>query len=81
LNYAQKNRKEWELKGQEVVEQMIEKVKALEFDPPPPVPRKASTAGNTIPSAPLASASAQGTTVADELIAKIKERVSERLEL
>ena len=81
LNYAQKNRKEWELKGQEVVESMIEKVKALAFDPPPLVPGKSLATGDTTPSEPPASSSAQGKTVADELIAKIKERVSERLEL
>ena len=28
LNYAQKNRKEWELRGQEVVADMVEKYKA-----------------------------------------------------
>ena len=33
LNYAQRNRKEWEAKGQEVVEQMVEKVKQLNFSP------------------------------------------------
>ena len=31
LNYAQKNRKEWEAKGQDVVEQMLAKCKA-EYD-------------------------------------------------
>ena len=31
LNYAQKNRKEWELKGKEVVEAMIEMVEKIDF--------------------------------------------------
>mmetsp|Transcript_4540 Transcript_4540/g.9482 ORF Transcript_4540/g.9482 Transcript_4540/m.9482 type:complete len:103 (+) Transcript_4540:1-309(+) len=31
LNYAQKNRQEWEIRGQEIVASMIEKVKKTEL--------------------------------------------------
>jgi 3'5'-cyclic nucleotide phosphodiesterase len=38
LNYALKNREEWIVKGNEIVEQMLERVPKVESTPPPPPP-------------------------------------------
>ena len=40
LNYAERNRKEWEARGQEVVSELVETVNRV-YDPSPPVPESA----------------------------------------